>query len=430
MNPIIKSNEELALRCHDISTSLGNKSVVEFDLLSEIGLMVRLALHIRGLSRIEYKILQLVSNYYLQISNTELKIIIQNLAEIEFIRIVSEGSTIKYIIPTVPYYDDLYDITGEFAKTKRLNEAEELAITILSKLTGSPVPKNSLIQLGADKKLLDRSLQIGDEGNYLIIRRCRGKEIVLSPVFFSENADIYSDLVAKSGAKSVERILNLIKQSQGIPLSVIEATREINQVKITDDEINLLKRLATDGAVKPPIIQTSHSGTNHFIFTPRPGNFKLSRTKREIYERAMALVSAVLQGQYLPKEHAIRNPLAILQALKDRGYLNASTESYEQYKNLMFLKVGRLELEQAPSWYRFVLNDTEENNAALDMAISLVSEGSVWGLEIDDDARIALGKDQIYLESLIGSRVIREREQIPLSDEHQEQIDNLFLGSV
>ncbi|WP_410514562.1 hypothetical protein PaeBR_09340 [Paenibacillus sp. BR2-3] len=94
----------------------------------------------------------------------------------------------------------------------------------------------------------------GGQGNYLITKRVRGKDVVLSPVFFSENADIYADLVAKSGATSIQRLLKLIEGFQGVPLHIIETHKEINGTKLKDDEIVLLKRLASDGAVKPPSV--------------------------------------------------------------------------------------------------------------------------------------------------------------------------------
>ncbi|MFB3166567.1 hypothetical protein P5G62_005535 [Neobacillus sp. 179-C4.2 HS] len=424
----VLSEQDLALRCHDISVGLGVKDVPDFETLPEVGLMVRLALHIRGLPRIDYEVLKLVAYHYLQISPMVLKNVIRDLDEAEFIRVLSEGQTIKAIIPTVPYYDELYTNIGEFTKSeKNLNEAEQLALTILDKLTHSPVAKDSLVQLGADNKLLNRNLVIGNQGNYIITKRVRGKDVVLSPVFFSENADIYADLVAKAGAKSIQRLLKLVEGFQGVPLQIIETQKEINGVKLTDDEINLLKRLASDGAVKPPSISTSHAGTNHFLFTPKPGAIRLNPTKREVYERAMALVSAVRQGQFLPKAYRIRSPYAILNSLKDKGYLRANTEAYEQYKKLTFMRVGRLE-PLSNGWHVFRLNATEENLEAIGIAISLVDTGGVKGMEVDEDARIALGQDQSYVESLIGSKQLREREQLPLSEEHQEQIENMFLG--
>ncbi|MDA6082779.1 hypothetical protein OSJ97_24880, partial [Escherichia coli] len=90
------------------------------------------------------------------ISPSDLRNIVKDLAEVEFIRIFSEGETYKAILPTIPYYDEMYTKIGEYVTSdKKLNEAEQLAITILDKLTQTPVAKQSLIQIGADAKLLE-----------------------------------------------------------------------------------------------------------------------------------------------------------------------------------------------------------------------------------------------------------------------------------
>jgi hypothetical protein len=64
------------------------------------------------------------------------------------------------------------------------------------------------------------------------------------------------------------------------------------------------------------------------------------------------------------------------------------------------------------------------------MAIDLIAQGECQGIEVDEEARIALQKDQVYVESLISAQKLREREQITLSEEQVEEIDNILLGGV
>ncbi|NGY80882.1 hypothetical protein F6Y03_01120 [Bacillus megaterium] len=425
----MNKNQELALRSHDIITGLGNKEVPEFELLTEIGNMVKLALNIRGLPIIPYDTLKMAAHHFLDIPTYMCKGIVENLAEIEFVKITSEGKTIKAILPNVPFYEDIYEGVGEFAHTKQANETEQLAVTILKKLTASPISSSTIYELGAEKRLVERNLFLGKQGNYIIDKRSRGKDILLSPVYFSENADLFSDLVAKSGAKTVQKILTLIKKAQGIPLHIIEQRKEISGVKLTDSEISLLKSLAHDSIIKPPSIKTSHAGENYFLFTPKPGDARLSPTKREIYERAMALVSAVRQGQYLPKQYAIRSPYAILRKLKNDYEIGANTEALEQYKQLTVLRVGKL-VPTPTGWYKFKLIVTEENIEAVGLALDLVSIGEGQGLEVDDQMRLAISQGQTYVESLISASKLKERENVALSEEHQEEVDNIFIGGV
>ncbi|PPA68722.1 hypothetical protein [Jeotgalibacillus proteolyticus] len=425
----MNKREKLALRSHDITIGLGNKQVPEFEIITEIGNMIKLALNIRGLPMIPYETLKMAAYHFLDITPHMCKSIVENLGEIEFVKISSEGKEIKGVLPTVPFYDDIYEGVGEFAETKKINETEQLAVTILEKLTTSPVSSSTIYELGAERKLVQRNLYIGEQGNYIINKRSRGKDILLSPVYFSENADLFSDLVAKSGAKSVQKILKLIKQAQGIPLHIVEQQKEIQGVKLTEAEINLLKSLAHDSIIKPPSIKTSHAGQNYFLFTPKPGNARLSPTKREVYERAMALVSAVRQGQYLPKKFAIRNPPAILRKLKNDYEIGASTEALEQYRQLTVLRVGKL-VTTPSGWHKFKLIDTEENIEAINLALELVSVGEGQGLEVDDQMRLAINQGQTYVESLISAVKLKESTNVALSEEHQEEVDNIFLGGV
>ncbi|WP_157837394.1 hypothetical protein [Chryseobacterium sp. P1-3] len=253
----------------------------------------------------------------------------------------TEKETIKTVTPTVPYFENIYDRVGEFAEVSGFSEPEKAALVILDKLSQAPTEISNIYGIGAEKKIIERNVQIGVQGGYILNERTRGKDILISPLFFSENYQLFADLTAKSGAKTIQRILDLIKESQGWPLSIIEKTKMINGKIVTDEEISLIKRLAQDSIVKPPSITTAHAGENYFLFPPAPGNAKLNISNKEIYERAMALIASVRQGQLLAQRYPIRNPLWILNSLKDTGYLNPTTETQAQYQQLAVMRVGR-----------------------------------------------------------------------------------------
>lgn len=421
------TTEQTASRCYDIQVSLAGKEVPEFEDLTKIGMMVNLSLHIRGLAEIDYEKLKLVSAHYFRIPPSLVKDLLLSLAEIEFVRLVTEGTTIKKIIPQVPYFDSIYSAVGDFAtSTYTLNEPEQLALKITSQLSDAPTDKNNVYSLGADRKLIDRTVQIGEEGGYILSKRARGRDILISPLFFSENVDVFTDLTAKAGASRIKKVLDLVKNAQGWPLALIEKTMTINNQSITADELNILKRLAQDGAVRPPSITTPHSGKNFFLFTPAPGVSKLNPSNKEIFEKSMAILSSVRQGQLLANKYAIRSPVAVLKALKRDGWLKSTSETYAQYNQLAVLKVGRLEKETNER-YKFVLVNLKENVAALDLAIQLLEEGTVSNMEINQDARIALQKDQSYIESVLASTELRKSETITLDEESKEQLDDILL---
>jgi len=178
------------------------------------------------------------------------------------------------------------------------------------------------------------------------------------------------------------------------------------------------------------MIETTYSGKNHFIFTPTPSGAALSPGKREIYEKAMAIVAAVRQGQLLPRAYAIRSPGAVLYSLKSNLRLGkATTEATQQYRQLTFLRVARL-VDVGNGYSELEIIDTPENREALSIAYDLASDGKTSGMEVDDNARRALQETQEYVESLVASAGMRKRETVQLSEEQSEQLELLFMEGV
>lgn len=424
---------ETAARCHEIQVCLGQTDVPDLENVLEIGMAVRLALHLRGLQLLPYEVVKLVAVHYLGIPAMAVQRIVYLLEEVEFVALTTEGKTIKGILPKVPYYQDLYTTLGEFASTERtFSGAEELSLELLRRLARAPQKVDTLRNdIGADRKIFERAVSIGEQGSYIVRQRARGRDIVLSPTYFSENAETFADLVASSGADAVRRAMDSVRKLQGVPLSLIESGAVVIDGRtLPPDEIRILKRLAQDGAVKPPSIKTAHAGEQHFLFTPTPTGAALPVTKREIYERAMNIVAAVRQGQFLAKQYPIRKPGAVLNVLLRDGKLGrATTEAGEQYQNLVRHRVAQL-VRTGGGFSELRLIDTPENREALKIALALVDEGAATGVEVDEQARRALQMDQQYLESIVASGELRKREVVPMDEEQQLELDMVLSGGV
>jgi hypothetical protein len=119
--------------------------------------------------------------------------------------------------------------------------------------------------------------------------------------------------------------------------------------KLSTTEAQLVEKLASEGIVKPPTIRFG-GRTESFLFTPKPGGTRLNAANREIYERAMALISAVCKGQLLPNAYAIRSPVRILEKLRDAGHLGSNSEARDQYHNLVVLRVAHLKQTSSNRW--------------------------------------------------------------------------------
>ena len=419
---------DLAARCHEIQTGLGTTEVPEFEQLLLVGMAVRLALHIRGLAAIPFDLLKLVGYHYLGISTLATRSVVELLADVEFVKLGSQGKSIKTVLPNVPYYEDLYQSLGDYTVNVGLNEAEQLSVDLVQRLSRSPEKLDALRNaVGADRELFKRAVAVGQEGAYLRIVRARGRDILLTPTYFSENPNVFADAVAGGGAKQIQKILQGLKAVQGYPLALIEKNKRIGQLEFSDEEVRLLVRLAQDGAVKPPSITTPHAGENFFLFTPTPAGAALAPTKRDIYERAMAIVAAVRQGQFLPKRYAIREPGAVLYTLKrDLKLSRATTEAAHQYQNLVHIRVAQL-IDVGHGYKELHVIETEENREALNIAYDLVNAGMASGIEVDEEARQALQQDQTYVESLVAAGKLQKAKKISITEDQQQQLDLLFL---
>ncbi len=153
----------------------------------------------------------------------------------------------------------------------------------------------------------------------------------------------------------------------------------------------------------------------------------MAPTKRDIYEKAMAVVAALRQGQYLPAAYAIRSPLAVAKSLRSNKKLKKSTTEFvEQYRDVALKGIGRI-IKGDGGFSHFQLIDTEENLEAMDIAVSLLEGDEHRGLEVDKNVGDALRADEPYVESLIASAELRKNAVI-VGDESQRQLDLLMLG--
>lgn len=417
-----------AARCHEIQLATRDKEISRFEAIPEIGMAVQLALHIRGLPLVDYDQAKFVSASLLGIPRLAFDRIINILAEVEFVRIGGGGVVPKTILPTVPYFDEMYEGLGAYLEQGGLDEFEALTLEIADRLASSPHNTDALAgKIGADRKAFNDSVEIGTKGGFLVSRRARGKDVLLNPSYFSENAELFADHVASVGAKSVDKTLRQLRSAQGWPVQLIEATGEIAGSSVDKDGLRLLQRLAQDGVVKPPSITTSHAGTAVFLFTPTPAMTNLSPLKREVYERALAIVSAVRQGQLLPNRFRIRSPGAVLYTLIRDLQLSPTSDYGEQYQGLVHYRVARLE-KLNNGFFQLKIIDTPENREALAIAYHLVTGGSAPDLGVDREAVSAMSGSREYVESLLSSKLLREKETVKLSSDDAFEIEQLILG--
>jgi hypothetical protein len=424
----MKNDEEHGELAFDLQTGLGRLDVPEYDSLRLVGMAAVLAVHLKGTDELSFEVLRKVSDHYFDIPSYALKSVLEVLAETELVRLQSEGKSIKTVVPTVPFFTNVYRLVGEYSRTEGVNEHEQLVLEMLSKLKERPHNQDALqFNLGANPGIMKRTIDITERGKIIRSHRARGQNIIVSPLYFADGLEALADLAAARGLGELTSLLNKIKAGQGWPLEMILSQSTIAGNDVSSDEKRLLQKLTQENILKPPSLSAGGKDYN-FVFTPRPGEGRLNASNRIIYEKAMALVSAVRKGQLLPEAYRIRSPYLILRALKERGYIRASTEAGLQYTNLVRLRVGRLE-HSGGGWYRFSLIDTPENTDAISLAIGLVAGGTLSNLEANQEARLALAKDEAYIDSVIAAAGLRERSLMPIDNETKRIFENLILGT-
>lgn len=110
------------------------------------------------------------------------------MAEIEYVQLVTKGVKILSVIPDVPRFQDLYEGVGNYFTFPDLNEHEQGTLLILSDLKNKPENKDRLLSsTGIDMPIFTRCMEVGTHGNYLEKIRARGRNIVASPFYFSDN---------------------------------------------------------------------------------------------------------------------------------------------------------------------------------------------------------------------------------------------------
>jgi hypothetical protein len=418
---------ETAEFAYDLHAGLSTLQVPEFDQLQIIGMAATLAVNIKGLGDIEYEVLRKVSDHFMSIPSYALKPVLEVLAEIEFIRIFKSGKTIEKITPNIPIFENVYRGLGEYADREiKFNEHEEATVAILSSLYDAPRNKDSLYsKLGIDKRVFERCIMLGSKSGIVGQHMARGKNILISPFYFADNLDGLADIVAGAGTPALQSTLKKVKDNQGWPLSLVASTSEIGGTKLSVTEVQLVQKLAAEGIVRPPTIKFGMK-TESFLFTPKPGSARLNAANREVYERAMALISAVRKGQLLPEAYRIRSPVRILESLRDSGFLRSNSEARDQYQNLVVLRVAHLK-QTSPSMWQLHLNRTPENEAALKLAIELLRTGTMSNMEVDREARIALSKDEEYVQSLISSAEMKKRQKQLTDGQAVHEFEQLLL---
>lgn len=383
------SKSNIGIRAQEFHEGL--KDIVNYPLKEmylpttiQVGKAATLATHLKGRDYVDdYQALIGLASQ-LGISGIELRQVLRELEEIDFVKVVESGSgigSIKRVELKIPELRDGYEELGERWLELHPSEIEQASVTVLDEVASFPQGEVNLRStMGLSDKDFGIILNIGASG--LLIDRFSndGEELLYSPLTVEEKPDALLTLAQQFPKDLIVSALKNVQSYQGMPIE-----------HLTGADKDLAAQAMRMGALCPVQI-SSGTPTKTFLFTPRGG---LKIEERVILEKARAILACVRYGEHYAKERKILYPHLILETLRDNKRFRYPRPDFpEQYGLLVTQQIGRIETDKwRPGFYNFYMIDTPENMLALNIAIDLLKIGlsPTSKLEVDATTLLNIG---------------------------------------
>lgn len=344
-----------------------------------IGKSATLAMHLKGLNVIEdIHALKYMAGE-LGISSFEFDPVLKELQEINFVRIIKSGQTIKRIEITIPELRDGYEDLGKRWKEIGPTEIDEKVVNLVEEVSTIPLSlEKAKSQFRLNDKQFEIIFDIGKSGTFLETYKIEdGSEIIYSPLMVDENPEKLYAFTKKYSGNEVSKIITQVQNYQGMPVDEIKDP--------------ILREAVISGILLTPTVISS-AGPKRFIFTPITG---LLEEEKVILDKARAILACVRYGQKFATGTRIKWPRLLLQKLLESKRLNAHPELRDQYGLLVTKGLGKIE-EQTAGFYSFVFFDTPENLKALRFAMQMLEIGEVGFPIVDEEKRQILVQSGFY----------------------------------
>lgn len=298
----------------------------------------------------------------LGLDDTMLEKALDELQEVEFIRVIKSGCNIKKIEVSLPDLPKVYDVLGERWEILGPSEIEKIAINLLDDLSEIPLKASGAISNYAiSPGDVSTLTTIGKNTGFLemYLSPVDGQEIWYSPIYWEENPAKIMELSDKYSTNQVLRALKDLRGNQGKPVERI------------DDPV-LLEAVGA-GCLPAPKVN-SVNGEKTFLFTPIQG---VKKYEKNLLEKARSLVACMRYGENYGNITKIKWPVRFLESFLEKGYISPHSEIPAQYSLATKMLIGFPDKELGTSRYYFRLIDTEENKRVVQLAIQMVMMGTV-----------------------------------------------------
>jgi hypothetical protein len=348
------------------------------------------------------------------IDDTLLERALQNLEEVGYVRLKTmEGGRVIRVQESVPLLSSAYDGLGAIWEKSKPSELEAHSMAVLDDACLTPVETSSIVERhDVSMEELDQLVDVGQAVGYLARVNHKGsrKEILYSPLHFDEHPQQLIELASRHPGHVLASTLETARAHQGVPAERLDE-------RLVHDALAL-------GALDIPAVE-SLAGEHKFVFAPVKG---YTPVEKAVLQKARAIIACVRYGEHFGTITRIRDPLAILHALRIRGRLGAHTEIVYQYRVLRDLGIADIVREKKTGRYEVVFRPTADNQAALNLAIELVS----FGETTPQSPRVAAVResltDGVYKPSMVIRSDLARRKKLRYSNSLAEEINAMIMG--
>lgn len=409
------------LRCQDVTLGLRelHPTSAELRLVRNtqlVGMAADLAGLIRGRNVItEIESLEIVASETLDIPPMILPQVLSILEQSGYVEIDSDHGHLERVIESVPIYQNLYESLGSTWRERRPRQIEEELVTVVDRLTRGPIPLDSLTtDLGIDRSDIDTLYRLGVDTSVFKTIETSDGSLLYSPYMAFEHPEAIYDSVVNHGSGELAEALVKVTGYQGYPvISTMEP---------------VLADAVARGIVAAPAVMLPDHQLQPFAALPYAFDRRLTRDRKPVLDKALAIVACVRCGQHYGGATSARDAVLVLEALRDREYLNPHSSHSRQYKLLRDSGVIRFlpDLRAGGNWVRPSLIRTDENLEALGLAITLIRGEEIYsGRESDDGIKQLLGLDAKSIKPLQATARTRSRTAVT-EQELGRALDNLL----
>lgn len=364
------SPARIGLRAYDISIGFRNldersAALSEFSNTHRTGMAALLAGAIKGRDVItDARALKQVAAEVLKINPWAFESVVRELAEVELVHnLRQKGGEIISFTESVPLlHDDAHERLGENWVNNQPGEVEGQLLVAVDTLAQGPV---LIDELRTELDITGRADQllrtVGENAELMRHFSLRdGSELVVSPLYAFEQPESLVGLFESHPADQVRESFHRVRQHPGFAVAM----------NGTDPIIEDMVRL---GLVPAPTVMGADNQLRSFVIIPYGLDPTYLTSKKQVLERALALIASVRCGEVSGGITKIRFPDLLLATLMDpdRNYmLKPHSSTARQYAAV--IRMGMIETVLQGNLLAARLIPTADNIEAVQLARTLL----------------------------------------------------------